>query len=130
MKMQDHSHSITLSSGKRMTKARKEIIALLTHGKPLTIQMMVAKVEANEASVYRTIQLLKSEKAVEEIIFPDGSIRYVLCDMHHHHIVCTGCGYTEHVACGKEKLSMPKSKHFKTIGDHHVTFYGRCTACV
>lgn len=131
MKKTSHTSLGIQSVGKRMTKARREIIALLERAKePLSIQMLVPSVSANETSVYRTIRLLHTEGIVEEIGYPDGSKRYAIGGHHHHHIICTGCGYTEHMPCGKERVpAVEAHSRFKKIDEHVVTYYGRCASC-
>src|SRR4030042_2752333 len=48
---------------------------------------------ANISTVYRTLDLLKELKLVNEIDLDDGRVRYRLSEKgHHHHLVCSNCG--------------------------------------
>lgn len=117
--------------GTRMTSARKEILdAITAHRGPFTIGDIVMRVGADEASVYRTIALLKEKEYLGVIDYPDGSRRYEVTHDHHHHIICTSCGYTEHLRSDSEP-SLPRTEgtHFAQISDHEVTYYGMCAKC-
>ncbi len=116
--------------GQRMTKARREIITVLETAKtPLSIQMIVGRVQANETSVYRTVPLLLAEGIIEEIGYPSGPKRYAIGE-HHHHIICRSCGYTAHIPCDPEETHVQfKHPQFKEITHHEVTYYGRCKRC-
>ncbi len=123
---------IIARKGGRMTSARKDIILYLLQSKtPQSIQEVVQSVHADEVSVYRTIALLKSCGLLEEIIFPHGARKYALSHEHHHHIVCSECGFVVHIPCIDSvvhtKLQNPR---FTSITDHSVTYYGTCTTCV
>jgi Fur family transcriptional regulator, ferric uptake regulator len=123
--------SAIASIGGRLTKQREEIYALLkTHKEPVTISTLAQRADANEVSVYRTISLFKETGLIEEIAYPDGSRRYALGDHHHHHVICSRCGYTEHVPCDKRDVSTSmKYSRFNQIDGHEVTYYGTCVAC-
>jgi Fe2+ or Zn2+ uptake regulation protein len=132
--MEDANHKqrrVVLQKGKRHTKARREIFAVLEKTKsPLSIKDVVEHVSANEASVYRTIRMLESDGLVSSIRYPDGLVRYELSD-HHHHIICVACGYTEHLACHAiGGITQAKSLRFPEMLSHEITYYGRCVACV
>jgi Fur family transcriptional regulator, ferric uptake regulator len=92
--------------------------------------MLSQRTKANEVSVYRTISLFKETGLIEEIAYPDGSRRYALGDHHHHHVICSQCGHTEHVPCKEEDaFSSVRHTSFIRIDDHDVTYYGTCVAC-
>jgi len=115
-------------SGFRITKARQEVLNVLTKARePLTIQEMAAKAKADEASVYRTVGLLKKAGFLESINNGEQR-RYAVFDHHHHHLICKDCGWVEHVPCD-HKLPIPQSANFKEINDHEVNFYGLCRNC-
>lgn len=120
------------TKGGRMTNARKDIILYLQQSKtPQSIQEIVLSVHADEASVYRTIALLKSFSLVEEIILSQGQRKYSLAHEHHHHIVCSECGFVVHVPCRDSVVHTKlKDPRFTTITDHSITYYGTCTTCV
>lgn len=114
--------------GYRITHARTAVVeALATQTRPHTIAEYVAHVQVDEATVYRTFELLLTEELVERIDV-EGEARYALAHGHHHHIVCTGCGHTEHLPCSTPKPKLEKHS-FASITDHAVTFYGLCKNC-
>lgn len=130
-KTREQIYEALMRAGCRVTSARKEIIALLTKvTNPQSIQEMVVQVNANEASVYRSIAVFHSIGMVEEIVGSDGVKRYALKHGHHDHIVCRGCGFTAHIPCDiKKSKSIPRSTEFATIDDHTLTYHGVCTRC-
>lgn len=121
--------SILAERGYRITQSRKEVIALLAESsKPLTIQELSTAAASNEASVYRTLSLLLSE-GLAESLQRRREVRYALASGHHHHLICTECGYTLHLQCTGAPPRPGAHSDFARIEDHEVTFYGVCTAC-
>ena len=87
-------------------------------------------VDADEVSVYRTIEMLLSEDLVEGIPLPDGTNVYALSSEHHHHIVCTSCSRVEHITCNDARSDdQPTHPDFRAIFGHEVTFHGICKKC-
>ena len=118
-------------NGGRITVAREGIVKYLCGvSTPQSIQHIVQKVDADEASVYRTIHLLRKRNLIEEIVFPDGSHRYAIAQDHHHHVICTQCERIAHVPCSSspEQKNTPSSG-FAQITGHSVTFFGLCNTC-
>lgn len=116
--------------GYRITDARKSVCqALANAGAPITVQELVARTDHDEASVYRCIRMLHEEALVEEIVTRSDRPRYELHTHHHHHAVCTDCGFVAHVACTKKPAAPASVAGFDSIEDHDVTFYGRCSRC-
>jgi Fe2+ or Zn2+ uptake regulation protein len=53
-------------------------------------------VSVGRATVYRTLKLLLDQGLVCKVVLGDGSIAYRMSHkVHHHHLVCLGCGATE-----------------------------------
>lgn len=133
MKKAQHDILQTLSErGFRITKARQQIVDLLAaQSQPLTIQELCARLTAiDEASVYRTIRTLKEEGFIEEISISGESQRYALSHgHHHHHAICTACGWMEHIACEAKLLKAALPRGFKRVESHEVTLYGLCKKC-
>lgn len=121
--------SILTERGYRITHVRKEIVSLLANAAhPLTVQGVVECAQADEASVYRTISLLLHEGLLETIYLSGDQPSYALTFEHHHHTVCTECGYTQHLPC--TDLSTPRTPDgFAMLTHHEVTHYGLCTKC-
>ena len=115
--------------GYRVTKARQNVVDILAcQGEPQTIKDLAAAADADEASVYRTIEMLRAEGLVEEIALIGSKPRFSLQHGHHHHIVCGDCGVVAHIPC--EKVATPKlPKDFASVDSHELTFYGRCKNC-
>jgi len=117
--------------GNRVTRARLEVIEyVLSRKEPTSIQEIVAAVSADEVSVYRTIALLKELNLIEETSLGDGNRRFSFSNEHHHHAVCTRCGYVSHIPCdSKTTTGSQVPKDFARLTSHSVTYYGVCVAC-
>lgn len=123
-------HNSLTKLGARMTKGRREIIALLEHAHtPLSVGDITRQVHANETSVYRTLTLLKEKGYVHEFHYPDGVHRYELTHAHHDHVICTSCGFTEHVPCVLNGKKPRTTKNFSKLTSHEATYYGLCERC-
>jgi Fe2+ or Zn2+ uptake regulation protein len=133
MKEANTSHDRTpreMRVGKRMTPVRREIIALLKQSDtPLTLQELIVKATANEASVYRTIALLQKEGQLHDIHFPDGTHRLELRNDHHDHVICSSCGFVAHIPCAAEPVLDIRPHTFSCITGHEVIYHGLCTKC-
>ncbi len=120
-------------AGHRITEARQQIIAFLDRARqPKSVQEIVGNIDADETSVYRSIVLFQRLDIVEEIHGADGLHRYALAHGHHHHVVCEGCGYVEHLVCDNREPALPARSvrsRFRTIMRHEVTYFGRCVRC-
>lgn len=117
--------------GYRITRARKELVKKLAmQPQPVSVQDLCGLLPSvDEASVYRTIHTLLQEGFLEEITTHGESSRYALSHGHHHHVVCTGCGWMEHVSCEAARLRTAVPRSFKTVETHEVTLYGLCKKC-
>lgn len=117
-------------AGYRLTNARREVVrALLCAREPLSVQKIAERVSVDEASVYRTVALLREQKLIEEIIEPGATRRYAVAKGHHHHIVCTDCSRVVHIPCNDKRQVRIRHPEFIDIIDHDVTYYGRCHSC-
>lgn len=117
--------------GFRITQARKEIVeALARQSQPVSIQTLCATLsDTDEASVYRTIKVLVNEHFLEEIALQGEVPRYALSHGHHHHAVCTECGFMEHIECDSYPMSAKIPSSFKSLLSHEVILYGLCKKC-
>ena len=112
----------------RITDARVAVIeAFATQTKPHTIAEFVEHVAVDEATVYRTIELLLEEELIESIS-ANGETLFALAHGHHHHLICEKCGLIEHLPCQTPALTLTKHP-FAHITSHEVTFYGLCQTC-
>lgn len=117
--------------GYRITKAREAVVgALHKQRQPVPVQALCMLVEdIDEVSVYRTVAMLVKEGFAEELSLPGEVTRYALSHGHHHHAVCTSCGWMEHIDCREENLKTAVPASFKSLESHEVTFYGLCKKC-
>lgn len=117
--------------GCRMTQARTAVVKTLSEqGQPISIQELASLLsKIDEASVYRTVRLLEGEGLVEEIATSGGPARFALAHGHHHHAVCTSCGFVEHLACTLHAVQASVPKQFRSVDAHELTLYGLCKKC-
>lgn len=115
--------------GYRITEARKEVIGALARMKqPQSLPSLCAQVHvSDEASVYRTIRMLVEEGFAEEVVIQNQPPRYALSHGHHHHAVCTNCGFMEHIDCNLSRVHTPST--FRSVDAHEMTLYGLCKKC-
>jgi Fur family peroxide stress response transcriptional regulator len=84
-------------------------------------------------TVYRNISLFKQQGLIVSLGSVNGVERYDGNIDPHVHFVCTGCGsildlHNMHVP---EELNNAASVEANAVVDHcHLTFHGRCRACV
>ncbi len=83
------------------------------------------------ATVYKTIDILKSVGVVASINVGEDSFRYEIISHDHPHLVCTVCHRVENadwLDCGDFAESLQKSRNF-TLHMQRFYFYGICAAC-
>lgn len=83
------------------------------------------------ATVYRQLNALAEAGAVDTIRL-DGQQLFRLCgdDVHHHHMVCTGCGRTVEIESpGESWLRGLASEHGFAIASHTIEVFGLCPDC-
>ena len=84
-------------------------------------------------TVYRNISLFKQQGLIVSLGSVKGVERYDGNIEPHVHFVCTGCGTVTdlHALHVPEELNAAASKEANAAVDHcHLTFHGRCRACV
>jgi Fur family ferric uptake transcriptional regulator len=126
--------------GCRVTAPRRLIIEELRGaGRCLTPQELYAALRARHpqagvglTTVYRTLELLVELGAAQRFAQPNHEDKYIFCSpRHHHHMICSRCGYVEEV----EGCLMPlveaalrRDTRFQ-IKEHALDFYGLCQEC-
>jgi Fur family transcriptional regulator, ferric uptake regulator len=126
--------------GHRLTGIRKGIIGIFKESKkPISVTeigglLKVMKIEADKATLYRSINFLKNKQIINEIDFGDGKKHYeTAAGHHHHHLVCLKCGGVEDVTLGREledeERIIENEKKFKVLR-HALEFFGICGRCV
>ena len=128
------------ASGKRMTRTRQAVLAVLESTKyPLSPAELYARlkkqnVAIDPATVYRNLSALKSIGLVRQIkLHQEEQFRYEMKEgrEHHHHIRCRSCGKIEDLLlCPLKKLtSMIQRETRFLVGDHSLEFSGWCPKC-
>ena len=127
------------AGGKKLTKARKAILAILEKT-PLPItaaevheRLRIADTPADLVTVYRNLSMLKDLGLVNQIGLQEGHMRYEVCHgrAHHHHIQCRGCGEViDLMLCPLKKLTklIEEQTRFSVDG-HALEFFGWCPQC-
>src|SRR3954447_8247465 len=85
------------------------------------------------ATVFRTLDLLADQGALERLDLPSGEHAYVACapQDHHHHVVCRSCGASVEVSdSGLQAVvrHIGAQSGFR-IDSHRLELYGLCPNC-
>lgn len=118
-------------AGLKCTETREKVLKCLVESrKALTIDdiFIRLKEEVNRVTIYRAAADFVKAGLIYQTDFQTGKAYFEYQEKHHHHVVCTSCGYTEHVEqCGvKNTVRVP---NFETITHHTLEFFGTCSAC-
>lgn len=84
------------------------------------------------ATVYRSLQALAEDDAVDTLRNEDGEVLYRKCSArHHHHLVCRSCGRVEEIEGPAVERWADKAaaEHGFTDVAHTVEIFGLCPAC-
>jgi Fe2+ or Zn2+ uptake regulation protein len=122
------------SAGHRVTEPRRAVLeSIARRPEHFTPDEIVGDARpAGRATVFRTMRLLQDEGAICRVLMSDGSLRYRVGSLgHHHHFVCLDCGEVDDVS----GCDVPAS--LKEIGEmagfeiqgHSLELYGRCARC-
>jgi Fur family ferric uptake transcriptional regulator len=130
--------SVFAQPGYRRTDARRAIVGLIeARSGPFTAADLVADARGRglrlgRATIFRTLESLSALGAIERVDLPAGGHAYVGCaPVHHHHLICTGCGRTTEIDdAGLRPLvqDVASSTGF-TIDTHKLELFGRCPVC-
>lgn len=90
-------------------------------------------IRIGRATVFRTLDLLNAQGALERIDLPSGEHAYVACapEQHHHHVVCRNCGRSVEVGdAGLQSVvgEIARRSGFR-IDSHRLELYGLCPEC-
>lgn len=84
------------------------------------------------ATIFRTLELLRSAGALDRIDLPDGSHAYIACEeRHHHHAVCSRCGTVadfDDAELAGVVADVARRTGYR-IETHRLELYGLCPAC-
>lgn len=124
--------------GRRLTQPRRAVIAALgrlgTDAPPEAIYREARRghPRLGRATVYRTLELLRSLGLAHAAPAAGGPQRFSLPqDGHHHHAICLHCGSVSELddcLLGRQPSSRRLPPGFRVRG-HFVEVYGLCAAC-
>jgi Fe2+ or Zn2+ uptake regulation protein len=122
----------------KATPIRLAILQVLEKaGKPLSVHQLMkklgAKIELDQATVYRTMTALKDSGLIRYIDFQHGHAHFELATLgDHHHVVCVSCHTVEDVYnCDLKTMTRQalRQSGFAEIKDHALEFFGVCQQC-
>ena len=121
-------------SGHRMTPSRLAVLESIAgrqeHFTP--DEIVEDSRPAGRATVFRTMRLLQDEGAICRVLMSDGSLRYKLGSLgHHHHFVCLLCGDVRDVSGCDVPAAVQEVGEMAgfEIQGHSLELYGRCATC-
>jgi Fur family ferric uptake transcriptional regulator len=128
-----------LAKGLRNGGARRTVIELLAEQNCcLTAQEIFDELRASGrqvgiASIYRILELLSAEGAVQRIDLGSGTARYepIVAGGHHHHLVCDSCGKVEAFEdrALEHALTRVEQRSGYAVAGHDVVLHGECGDC-
>ena len=127
------------SINSRETAPRRAIAALIAerHGHFTAADLLADSRRTNQtngrATVFRTLDLLAEQGALERLDLPSGEHAYVACAPaeHHHHVVCRSCGASAEVADRGLQAVVREigAQSGYRIDSHRLELYGLCPGC-
>ena len=98
------TRAVPTETGRRPTRQRAAVAAVLADveefrsAQELHAQLRDAGEKVGLATVYRTLQAMAADGAIDMLRTDEGEAVYRACSTgHHHHLVCRGCGRTVEV---------------------------------
>lgn len=126
------------SEGQRFTNPRRQLITWIAErsapfsAEALVEAMAARKVGIGRSTVYRTLDWLRAEGWLGRVGGEAGEHSYA-CTLpgHHHHAVCTQCGYTLVVSgcAAVEALTLSLAQQGFTVSGHMLEIFGTCERC-
>lgn len=124
---------------RRTTRQRTAIVGLLREIDEFrSAQELHEKLRANGegiglTTVYRTLQSLADERAVDVVRTDTGESMFRLCstEHHHHHLLCRECGRAVEVAgpAVERWAAAIAAEHDFTDVSHTIEIFGVCADC-
>jgi len=119
----------------RSTKQRAHVVTALAAANEFVSAQSLHAALGDEApslaTVYRTLQALAADGAVDTVS-RNGESLYRACGTgHHHHLVCTECAATIEVDGEEieEWAARTATRHGFRMDSHIADIYGRCADC-
>jgi Fur family ferric uptake transcriptional regulator len=119
---------------KRITPIRLEMFEKIrTYPSPVSADKLVKLIGVNKTTIYRDLNLFLAYKIISEVDFSDGTIRYELTDLkHHHHLICLKCKRVQDISFEEnlewEENKIKNSRRFQVVR-HNLEFFGYCQNC-
>jgi Fe2+ or Zn2+ uptake regulation protein len=123
--------------GCKATPPRLLVLEFLEHAKkPPSAQDIIEALagKMDQATVYRILGIFKRTGLIRQVDLRHNHAHFELArENEHHHLICTRCGRIEDVEeCSVEETHaaiLRRSKHFASITQHALEFYGVCKKC-
>lgn len=120
--------------GYKVTEGRKVILGVLKkYHKPLSVKDIQEKVKnIDTVTIYRNLEQFAKTGIVNKLSLGGDRAYFEYSDNHHHHVVCTNCGYIEELSGCMVPEKLPKTKNLKffaKISHHSLEFFGLCLSC-
>lgn len=128
------SNQLLKEKGLKTTTAR---IAVIDHlekqDNPIDVLSIVESLnnQADQATVYRTLEVLTEKGIVSRVEIGEGKYRYELQKDDHHHLVCSNCGNISDIEdkyMEKIEKEIREKKGF-LVKSHSLEFFGVCRSC-
>lgn len=138
MRKIDEFIEILHQNGFKATAHRIEILNILTQTKTHpTAEDMYQKVKEkfptiSPATVYKTIQVLKNARKIQELAFYDSKTRFEANMEPHINLICTKCGKIEDLMDSKIKkfVDQLSNKISVNLEGQRIDFYTTCRECL
>ncbi|HEY7023428.1 MAG TPA: transcriptional repressor [Candidatus Limnocylindrales bacterium] len=123
----------------RETRPRRTVASLIANrpghftAADLLADAQHQEIRIGRATIFRTLDLLADQGALERLDLPTGEHAYVACEPqeHHHHVVCRRCGASVEVAdSGLQSVvrEIAAQSGYRVDG-HRLELYGLCPTC-
>lgn len=119
------------SAGFKCTQTRERVLQELAKAeKPLAIDELTKRLggSVHMVTLYRILRDFVDAGLVYQTDFRTGKAYFEYQETHHHHVVCTSCGYREHVNACVSYDNIQTAK-FDAIRHHALEFFGVCQSC-
>lgn len=122
-----------------MTRAQRAVVGVLSAAESfLSAQQIHARLRAQGervglTSVYRALQALADDSAVDVLRTASGEATYRSCRTaaHHHHLVCRSCGSAVELAAPQVErwVASVARSHGYHVDSHTLEITGTCPRC-
>ena len=122
---------------RRQTKQRAALLEALAHAEePLSAEQLFLKLQPQFprlalSTVYRNVERMVEEGALQKELTEDGVFLYGLQDRHGHYLICLNCQKKVRLThCPLESVEKQLSEETGfSIESHNLTLYGTCPSC-